>query len=79
MPLRQGVDTIQEEPAFATSSLAPYYRDVMDHVMQGRRTRDNVRDLLTSLLEVRVAQAANRLNEVMKKLSAWAASCSCRR
>ena len=33
---------------------------------------DNVRDLLTSLLEVRVAQAANRLNEVMKSITAWA-------
>ena len=33
---------------------------------------DNVRDLLTSLLEVRVAQAANQLNEAMKKLTAWA-------
>ena len=73
MPLRQGVDMIQEEPAFATSSLAPYYRDVMDHVIRVVELADNVRDLLTSLLEVRVAQAANRLNEVMKKLSAWAA------
>ena len=33
---------------------------------------DAVRDLLTSLLEVRVGQTANDLNEVMKKLSAWA-------
>jgi magnesium transporter len=33
---------------------------------------DNIRDGLTSLLEVRVAQAANRLNEVMKKLTGWA-------
>jgi magnesium transporter len=34
---------------------------------------DNVRDLLTALLEVRVAQVANRLNLVMKKLTSWAA------
>jgi magnesium transporter len=33
---------------------------------------DNIRDLLTSLLEVRVSQIANRSNEIMKKLSAWA-------
>ncbi|MGZ8632196.1 MAG: magnesium/cobalt transporter CorA [Actinomycetota bacterium] len=73
MPLRQGIDMIQEEPTLATSPLAPYYRDVMDHVIRVVEMADNVRDLLTSLLEVRVAQAANRLNEVMKKLSAWAA------
>jgi magnesium transporter len=34
---------------------------------------DNVRDLLTSLIEVRIAQQANHLNEVMKKLTSWAA------
>ena len=33
---------------------------------------DNVRELLTSLQELRVAQAANRVNEVMKSLTAWA-------
>lgn len=33
---------------------------------------DNARDLLTSLLEVRVAQAANRVNEAMKQMTAWA-------
>jgi len=33
---------------------------------------DNIRELLTSALEARLAQASNRLNVVMKKLSAWA-------
>ncbi|CAN5676484.1 magnesium/cobalt transporter CorA [soil metagenome] len=73
MPLRHGIDMLQDEPALAASPLTPYYRDVMDHVIRVVELADNVRDLLTSLLEVRVAQAANRLNEVMKKLSAWAA------
>lgn len=73
MPLRHGIDLLQEDPSLATPSLTPYYRDVMDHVIRVVELADNVRDLLTSLLEVRVAQAANRLNEVMKKLSAWAA------
>ena len=73
MPLRHGIDLIQEEPSLATPSLTPYYRDVMDHLIRTVELADNVRDLLTSLLEVRLAQAANRLNEVMKKLSAWAA------
>ncbi|HEY5905026.1 MAG TPA: magnesium and cobalt transport protein CorA [Actinomycetota bacterium] len=72
-PLRYGIDLLQEEPAFSSSALAPYFRDVMDHVIRVAELADNVRDLLTSMLEVRVAQAANRLNEVMKQLSAWAA------
>ena len=46
--------------------------DVADHVVRCVELTDNIRDLLTSLLEVRIAQAANRLNEVMKKLTSWA-------
>ena len=55
-----------------TTALAPYFRDVMDHVMRIGELVDKIRDLLMTLLEVRIAQAANRLNEVMKKLTAWA-------
>ena len=72
MPLRQGIDLIQEDATIATPALAPYFRDVIDHVIRVVELADNVRDLLTSLLEVRVAQAANRLNEAMKSMTAWA-------
>jgi magnesium transporter len=72
MPLRQGVDLVQEQPSLASPALTPYFRDVMDHALRVLELADNIRDVLTSLLEVRVAQAANRLNEVMKKLTAWA-------
>jgi len=72
MPLRQGIDLIQEDASISTPALAPYFRDVMDHVIRVVELADNVRDLLTSLLEVRVAQAANRLNEAMKSMTAWA-------
>ena len=73
MPLRRVLDFFQEQPEFVTSSLQPYYRDVADHVIRSVELADNIRDLLTSLLEVRVAQVANHLNEIMKKLTSWAA------
>ena len=73
MPLRRVVDFFQEQPKVVTGSLAPYYRDVADHVVRCVELVDNVRDLLTALLEVRLAQVGNRLNEVMKKLTSWAA------
>jgi magnesium transporter len=72
MPLRQGIDLIQEQPTLVPSQLNPYYRDVMDHVIRTVELVDNIRDLLTSMLDVRIAQVANHLNEVMKKLTAWA-------
>ncbi|MBA3690116.1 MAG: magnesium/cobalt transporter CorA [Actinobacteria bacterium] len=73
MPLRRVVDFFQEQPQVVTGSLAPFYRDVADHVVRCVELVDNVRDLLTALLEVRLSQVANRLNEVMKKLTSWAA------
>jgi magnesium transporter len=73
MPLRRVLDFLLEEPEIVTPGVSPYFRDVADHVIRTTELADNVRDLLTSLLEVRVAQVANRLNEVMKKLTSWAA------
>lgn len=73
MPVRAGLDRLQEWPALATQAVGPYFRDVTDHVLRVVDLADNVRDLLTSLLEVRVAQAANRLNEIMKHVTSWGA------
>jgi magnesium transporter len=79
-PLRRVVDFFQEQPSVVTGPLAPYYRDVADHVVRAVELVDNVRDLLTSLLDIRVAQQANRLaeqanqmNAIMKNLTSWAA------
>ena len=71
-PLREGIELILGRRELVSEDLAPYYRDVVDHVIRVDELLDNVRDLLTSLQELRVAQAANRVNEVMKSLTAWA-------
>jgi magnesium transporter len=72
-PMRETVDLLLEEPTVGTGPLVPYYRDVLDHVIRTLELTDNVRDLLTSARELQLAQASNRLNVVMKQLSAWAA------
>jgi magnesium transporter len=72
VPLRQGVDLLQEDERIVARELAPYYRDIMDHILRTVELADNVRDILTSLLELRAGQIANRLSDVAKKLSAWA-------
>jgi magnesium transporter len=71
MPTRQGLDLLQEDLA-VSSRLYPYYRDVAEHLLRAVELADGVRDVLTTILEIRTAQAANQLNEVMKKLTAWA-------
>jgi magnesium transporter len=72
-PMREMVDMLVEDPAIAAGPLVPYYRDVLDHLIRTLELTDNVRDLLTSARELQLAQASNRLNVVMKQLSAWAA------
>jgi magnesium transporter len=71
-PLRQGLDLIQEEPWLVGSDLQPYYRDVTEHAIRVAELADNVRDLLTSLLELQVAREANQLNDTVRTLTAWA-------
>ena len=71
-PLRQGLDLIQEESWLVGSQLQPYYRDVTEHAIRVAELADNVRDLLTSLLELQVAREANQLNDTVRTLTAWA-------
>jgi magnesium transporter len=70
-PMRAGVDLLESQ-RFVTHELDPYYRDVMDHLLRVAEMVDGIRDLIMTLLDVRSAQAANRLNEAMKKMTAWA-------
>ena len=71
-PMREVIDLLHERDDVVTRRLAPYYRDVLDHVLRALELIDNIRELLTTALEARIAQASNRLNIVMKKLTAWA-------
>jgi magnesium transporter len=71
-PMREVIDLLHEREDVVTRNLAPYYRDVLDHVLRALELIDNIRELLTTALEARIAQTSNRLNIVMKKLSAWA-------
>jgi len=73
VPMREVADLLIETPTIVTPALAPYFRDVMDHVIRTTELTDNVRDLLTSARELQLAQVANRQNVVMKQLTAWAA------
>jgi magnesium transporter len=72
-PLREVIDLVDEHGDLVTPPMVPYYRDVLDHLIRSLEMIDNIRELLTGALDVRMAQASNRLNIVMKQLSAWAA------
>jgi magnesium transporter len=73
-PVREVLDVMQRRTVgVVTPPLEPYYRDVYDHVLRATDFVDSLRDILTSVLEASLAVISNRLNEVMKKLTSWAA------
>ncbi|HET9672480.1 MAG TPA: magnesium and cobalt transport protein CorA [Actinomycetota bacterium] len=72
VPMRQAIDRLADDAPIVTERLVPYLRDVTDHLIRTIELADGVREILTTIVDIRVAQAANQLNEVMKKLTAWA-------
>jgi magnesium transporter len=72
-PLREALEHLQVVPSLVTQPLTAYYRDVADHVIRVLELIDIIRDLLTGALEAHLARTGNRLNEVMKAVTSWAA------
>jgi magnesium transporter len=73
-PLREVLDVMQRRTVdVVTPNLEPYYRDVYDHVLRATDFLDSLRDSLASALEAYLGVVSNRLNEVMKQLTSWAA------
>ena len=72
VPMRQALDRIADDSPLVTDRLVPYLRDVTDHLLRTIELTDGVREILTTIVDIRMAQSANQLNEVMKKLTAWA-------
>ncbi|MGW0043440.1 magnesium transporter CorA family protein [Rhodococcus sp. NPDC003348] len=64
--LRQGVHVLD-------GSLVPYYQDVYDHTLRATERIDGLRDTIESILATHLAMQGNSLNEIMKRLTAWAA------
>lgn len=55
------------------AELVPYYQDLFDHVLRAAEWTDSLRDLVSTLLETHLTIQGNRLNEVMKRLTSYAA------
>jgi magnesium transporter len=74
LPMREVVNTIlRRDLRFVAPTLMPYYQDVYDHTLRVAEWTDSLRDLIANLLDTRIALQGNRLNEVMKKVTSWAA------
>ncbi len=59
----------RDEPIFGEHTL-PYFQDIYDHLIRIMDSVDLVRDQLSSLLDAQLSVVSNRLNTVMKRMTA---------
>ena len=70
-PLREVVSALgKHESSLISETTAPYLRDVYDHVIHIIDSVDIYREMLSSMLDMYLSSVSNRLNEVMKVLTA---------
>ncbi|HWE92107.1 MAG TPA: magnesium transporter CorA family protein [Pseudonocardiaceae bacterium] len=74
LPMREVVNTfMRRDLPVAPEPLRPYFEDVYDHVLRATDWTESLRDMVVSILDTRITLQGNRLNEIMKKLTSWAA------
>ena len=74
LPMREVVNGLMRRETFPIDAeLVPYYQDLFDHVLRAAEWTDSLRDLISTLLETHLTIQGNRLNEVMKRLTSYAA------
>ena len=74
LPMREVVGALlhNEAPRHG-GELTERYQDLYDHVLRATEWADSLRDLITTIFETNLSLADQRLNQVVKRLSGWAA------
>jgi magnesium transporter len=73
-PAREALSSLmRRDRALVHEELYPYYQDVYDHVLRVTETTDSLRDLVGTIVETSLTLRDYRLNQIMKKVTGWAA------
>jgi magnesium transporter len=74
LPMREVVNSLlRRDLGLVDDQMQPYYQDVYDHVLRASEWTESLRDLVSTILETNLTLQGNRLNEVMRSLTSWAA------
>jgi len=74
LPMREVVNALMRRDLHVLDpAMVPYYQDVYDHVLRATEWTESLRDLVTTILETNLTIQGNRLNNIMKKVTSWAA------
>jgi magnesium transporter len=73
-PLREVINGLQrEESDIIQESTGIYLRDLYDHTIQVIDTVETFRDMISGMLDIYMSSVSNKMNEVMKVLTIFAA------
>ena len=74
LPMREVVTMVQHRrmDGKTAADLDPVYADLYDHVLRVSEWTESLRDMVTTVFETNLSLQDARLNNVMKKLTAWA-------
>jgi magnesium transporter len=74
LPTREVINTLlRHDLDYVREPMAPYFRDVYDHVIRATEWTESLRDVVTTIVETNLTEQANRMNLIMKKVTSWAA------
>jgi magnesium transporter len=74
LPMQEVVSAMRRpDVGLVDELMAPYLRDVDDHVLRVLAAIDSVREQLATILDTTIALQGQRLNQTLFRLTAWAA------
>lgn len=74
LPMREVVNSLlRRDLGIVDGAMQPYFQDIYDHVLRATEWTESLRDLIATILETNLTLQGNRLNEVMRSLTSWAA------
>jgi magnesium transporter len=74
VPMREVVNTLMRRDLdVVPADIAPYYQDVYDHVLRVSDWTESLRELVGNVYDTHLNLQNNRMNEIMKRVTSWAA------
>jgi len=74
VPIREVINPLLKHNGdILHKDMMPFYQDLYDHTMRVADWTESLRDLITTLLETHLTIQGNRLNQIMKQVTSWAA------
>jgi magnesium transporter len=73
LPMREVVSGLMRQLDPKDAELMSYYQDLYDHVLRASEWTESLRDMVSTIFETNLSLSDTRMNEIMKKLTSWAA------